>query len=84
MSLRMKFLTIPPVSATDELWTTKDGTQIPVSQMSEQHVRNALRMILRRKRELEGKANEPTSKGLLLALNMLLSLEEGEEEASGS
>jgi hypothetical protein len=35
----------------DELWTTRDGTQIAVGDMDEDHVRNALRMILRKWRE---------------------------------
>lgn len=36
----------------DEIWTTRDGRKIPVSEMSEEHVRNALRMVLRNRRKL--------------------------------
>ena len=35
----------------EEYWTTKDGKKIAVGDMDEQHVRNALRMVLRKKRE---------------------------------
>lgn len=29
------------------LWTTKDGTKIPISQMSDSHLDNALKMVLK-------------------------------------
>jgi hypothetical protein len=32
---------------TDEIWIQKDGTPIAVEDMSEGHVRNTLRMIIR-------------------------------------
>jgi hypothetical protein len=35
---------------SDEVWTTRDGTRIAVGDMSEGHVRNALRMLLRKRR----------------------------------
>ena len=35
----------------EEYWTTKDGKRIAVGDMDEQHVRNALRMVLRNRRE---------------------------------
>lgn len=35
----------------DEIWTTKDGTKLPVGQMTEEHVRNALRHVIKRARE---------------------------------
>ena len=35
----------------DEVWTTADGRKINVGDMKEEHVRNALRMILRKRRE---------------------------------
>lgn len=35
----------------DEIWTTRDGRNIPVGEMSEDHVRNALRMVIRRQRK---------------------------------
>lgn len=35
----------------DEIWTQKDGTKIAVGDMTEEHVRNALRMILRKARQ---------------------------------
>ena len=34
----------------DEVWRTKDGKEIEVKNMSEEHVRNALRSILRHQR----------------------------------
>lgn len=34
----------------DEVWRTKDGKEIEVKNMSEDHVRNALRSILRHQR----------------------------------
>ena len=37
----------------DEVWTTKDGEKIQVKDMSETHVRNALRSMLRYKRKQE-------------------------------
>lgn len=36
---------------TDDIWTTRDGREIAVGDMDEDHVRNALRMVLRRRRE---------------------------------
>lgn len=44
----------------DEFWTQKDGTRIKVSEMSEQHVRNALCMVLRNRihEELEAQDYE--------------------------
>ena len=35
----------------DEVWKTKDGTYIEVKDMSESHVRNALRLIIRNRRK---------------------------------
>ena len=37
----------------DEMWKMRDGTLIAVSDMSEDHVRNALRMVIRRHRRLQ-------------------------------
>lgn len=34
----------------DEIWTTKDGQRLKVGEMSEDHVRAALRMVIRRSR----------------------------------
>jgi hypothetical protein len=39
----------------DEIWTMKDGTEIAVGDMSESHVRNTLRMLLRKQRESQEK-----------------------------
>lgn len=36
---------------SDEIWTTKDGRKLKVSEMTDQHVRNTLNMILRTQRE---------------------------------
>lgn len=35
----------------DEVWVTKDGRRIAVSDMSEEHVKNILRMFIRKERE---------------------------------
>lgn len=45
----------PPGEAPpdDEIWTMRDGTQIAVRDMDENHVRNALRMVLRKAREAQ-------------------------------
>jgi hypothetical protein len=43
---------------TDEIWITKDGRKIPVGEMSEEHVRNALRMVLRMRRHAAKKIIE--------------------------
>jgi hypothetical protein len=40
---------LAPVPA-EEYWTTKDGHRIAVGEMNESHVRNALRMVLRKVR----------------------------------
>ena len=34
--------------AKDEIWIQKDGTKIAVSEMSESHAKNALRMLIRK------------------------------------
>lgn len=36
---------------TDEIWTQGNGEQVPVFMMHEEHVKNVLRLILRKKRE---------------------------------
>lgn len=40
---------------TDEIWTTRDGRQIPVGEMEVDHLRAALRMVLRAQRGKENK-----------------------------
>jgi hypothetical protein len=45
----MKDMPDPP----DEVWVTKSGEQIKVRDMEEHHVRNALRVMLRWKRNLD-------------------------------
>ena len=42
----------------DEIWTMKDGTKIAVNDMSEGHVRNALRMVIRNHRKLQLKLRQ--------------------------
>jgi len=34
----------------EELWVTKEGTAIPISDMSEEHLRNTLKMIVKQLR----------------------------------
>lgn len=61
---------IPQAPATpDEIWTTRDGRNVAVGDMDENHVRNALRMVLRRRREA------------LAAINTLLTLKRTLHEA---
>lgn len=35
----------------DEVWTTRDGREIPVRDLQDEHCRNILRMLLRKRRE---------------------------------
>jgi len=35
----------------DEIWTMKDGSKIQVGEMTEDHAKNALRMVLRNRRK---------------------------------
>jgi len=37
----------------EEYWTTKDGQKIAVGDMTDEHVRNTLRMIIRKAREMK-------------------------------
>lgn len=46
--MSMKFLQVPPKSATDLKWRTKEGKEIAICDMTEQHAKNALRMLLRK------------------------------------
>tara|TARA_X000000950_G_scaffold284816_1_gene388834 strand:+ start:2174 stop:2773 length:600 start_codon:yes stop_codon:yes gene_type:complete len=47
----------PPVTsfpaANDEVWTTKDGTKIPIAEMDVEHLRNALRLVVRNQNKLK-------------------------------
>lgn len=36
----------------DEIWTTRDGRKIPVGELTEEHARNILRMLIRKGRDL--------------------------------
>lgn len=40
----------------DEIWTTRDGRKLKVGEMEEAHVRDALRMVIRRARKREERA----------------------------
>lgn len=40
---------LPPDN--EEIWTTKDGREIPVGEMDVEHLRNTLRMLIRKGRE---------------------------------
>jgi hypothetical protein len=48
----------------DEIWECKDGRSIAVGDMSEAHVRNTLRMILRARRRKEEIIREALAKAL--------------------
>lgn len=52
----------------DEIWTTKDGRKIAVGDMDEQHVRNALRMVIRKRRESMAKLQQSPGFGLIVRL----------------
>lgn len=41
----------------DEMWTMKDGTRIAVSDMTERHAKNVLRLVIRRIVAHNNKAN---------------------------
>lgn len=47
----------------EEVWKTSDGREIPVGEMDEEHVKNVLRMILRRRRKMKDRI-ERTRGGL--------------------
>ena len=42
------------LEASDEFWIRKSGVRVPVGEMNEHHVRNALRFIIRRARSTAG------------------------------
>jgi hypothetical protein len=60
-----------PPEWQDELWTTKDGRVLKVGDMAEDHVRNALRMIIRRRREMKEKLENKPSFRRYIALKLL-------------
>lgn len=35
----------------DEIWKTRDGREIPVGELGEEHAKNILRMLIRKRRE---------------------------------
>lgn len=43
-------------------WTQKDGTKISVDNMSINHLRNTLKMIIKNLNKIEAKKNKPTPK----------------------
>ena len=46
--------TDPPVSSDrDELWETEDGRSIPVVELDIEHLRNIVRMLIRKKRRYQ-------------------------------
>ena len=42
-------------SMDDEIWVTKSGQKIPVAELSEDHAKNILRMLLRKNRDRQKK-----------------------------
>lgn len=60
MPQKMKFL---KPEQTDEIWVQKDGTGIPVGQMEEHHLRNALRKMIRWRTELYDQTNKLLTDG---------------------
>lgn len=49
---KFKKVPVPEPIAHDEEWVTKTGAKIPVWSMTEDHVRNALRMVIRAHRQM--------------------------------
>ena len=47
----MSDLTFDPPPDNEEIWTTQDGRKIPVGEMDIDHLRNTLRMLIRKGRE---------------------------------
>lgn len=47
-----KFTTFDNKEFTDEVWTTEDGTMVLVQDLSPEHARNIIRMILRNSRAM--------------------------------
>lgn len=43
----------PATAKWQEVWATKDGRSVKVADMSEEHCRNVLNLMLKRNRELE-------------------------------
>jgi hypothetical protein len=44
-------ITIHSADVDDEIWTTRDGRKLRVGEMHPEHLRNVLRMLLRRARQ---------------------------------
>ena len=62
----------------EEFWTTRDGRTIPVGRLSPDHMRNILRMLLRRRRERLVKLSDEDK----VRYRMFLSMDELPEEDS--
>lgn len=52
----------------DETWVTLDGRHLLVGEMDEAHVRNALRLVLRRRREVRAAMKAHGAHGVVYAL----------------
>ena len=50
----------------DLVWTTRDGTGIPVRDMTEEHAKNALRMMMRKHPNLSREPDELPDEDLLV------------------
>lgn len=66
--------------SADEIWTCKDGRKLAVGEMGEEHVRNALRLMLRRQREAKEKLSSPTASALLKLLVLEMCVEKRRRE----
>lgn len=70
-------MTVPNIE--EEIWKAKDGREIPVAEMNEEHVRNALRMVLRARRKQLAKLKASPSRAHMLALIIRPFLKEMDE-----
>lgn len=67
----------------DEVWTTRDGRKIKVGDMDETHLRNTLRLILRKRREMQERMKaHPVTMELLKRLVQQTMRKVSEEQAA--
>ena len=64
-----------PAVEKDEIWETRDHRLIPVGEMSEEHVRAALRLVLRRRRLLKERSGGDKRVAMVIAFTHRLRAE---------
>ena len=70
-------------STCDEMWITKDGESIPVSDLTEEHAKNIVRMFLRVHNQHKRKLKESLKTDLLDFLDFAQAPDEFEDIADG-